>query len=156
MQDQPGWFEQLVAEDWSRAVIEATDRFDEVREQVIGALNSADPQMRSAAIATLIEADDATAHDLVVALANDRDANVRSEVFEYLGEFPTEADVPLLLGSLRSRNHLFLASSALAKLCGTSGPLLDDEESEHDAASSIAEWERLVRARGFGDAYPVH
>ena len=148
MQPQSDWFERLVAEEWSRAVMAATHRFGEVREQVVCALGSADPQVRSAAIATLNEADDAAAHDLVAALADDCDAHVRGEVLEYLEQFPTEADVPLLLGNLKARNHLFLTSSALARLCGTNGPLIDDEELESGAASSIAEWERILRVRG--------
>ena len=124
----------------------ATHRFGEVRVQVIDALASANPEVRAAAVATLNEANDAAAHDLIVALANDSDTHVREEVLEYICEFPMEADTPLLLRYLQAKSHLFLASSALIKLFGGIGPLIDDEESENQSAA-ILEWERLLRAR---------
>ena len=148
MHTQPVWFEELAARNWSQAVIEATARFPLVRSQVIAGLSSLDERVRSAAVATLNEANDASAHDLVASLARDADEQVQHEVFEYLGEFPKQADIPLLLWNLRSRTFLFLSSSALQTLCGGVGPLIEDDDDPRHISESLAEWERVLRNRG--------
>jgi HEAT repeat protein len=127
--------------------MEATHRFAEMRAHIIASLASADPEVRSAAVATLNEANDEAAHDLVVALISDPDVHVQEEVLEYIEQFPRQADAALLLEVLRSRRNAFLASSALRRICGDEGPLVADEEI-NDEVASIAEWERILRGRG--------
>ncbi|MEK8034443.1 HEAT repeat domain-containing protein [Ideonella sp. DXS29W] len=144
MSPPESWFESAVAESWSQAVMAASVRYAEVRDQVVKALKSANPEVRSAAIATVNEANDKLAHDLVVRLANDPDTQVREEVMEYIEEFPQESDVGILLGSLKAGESLYLASSALRKILGNVGPLLDDEEAD-TRANAVAAWEEAVR-----------
>ena len=141
------WFESRVVEDWSHAVREATHRFTDVRVEVIAALGSDNADVRSAAIATLNESDDESAHDLVVALANDSHTHVQEEVLEYIEQFPKESDAVILLDKLKAGKHLFLASYALRKLCEGDGPLILDEEYGNHA-KSVSAWEGLLHARG--------
>lgn len=139
------WFERLVASGWEMAVAEAARRFSQVRPSVISALASASSEVRSAAVAALSEANDASAHDLVVKLANDRDDEVRGEVVEYLAEFCTKSDAAVLLAFIQRNDHVFYATWALERLV-EGGPRLYSNEEDFAAAALL--WERLLRDKG--------
>jgi HEAT repeat protein len=143
------WFEQLVIENWSKAVFEATARFSEVRSDILEALKSSNSEVRSAAVATLNEADDSTAHDLVLTLINDKDSVVRDEVFEYIEAFPTVADVPFLIQALKDRENLLSVSIALQKLLKQDGPTIDSDDPPDVVSKDVAKWEVLLRRAGY-------
>ena len=127
--------------------MEATHRFREVRPSVAEALSSQSAEVRSAAVAVFNEANDIEAHDLVFTLARDRDVHVQEEVLEYLEQFPRESDALFLLEKLVAREHLFLASSALSRLCGGEGPLITEEEA-NGLSEQVLAWEKVLRAKG--------
>ena len=138
------WFEKVALEDWSKAVFEGAHRFSEVRDQILAALAAENAEIRSAAVATFNEANDAEAHDKVVALLRDPDPLVRGEVVEYIEEFPAKSDVAALLELMKQRQHLFSASRALQKLYEGKGPLIIGEESDSEVAAYVAEWKQLA------------
>ncbi|MCG7946624.1 MAG: HEAT repeat domain-containing protein [Candidatus Thiodiazotropha taylori] len=144
MDSPQNWFEKLAVQDWSKAVFEGAHRFSKVRPDILAALAAENAEVRSAAVATFNEANDAEAHNEVVALLGDPDPHVCEEVIEYIGEFPAKSDVNALLQLLQQRQYLFPASSALQKLYGGSGPLISGEESESEIAAYIEEWEQLA------------
>jgi HEAT repeat protein len=139
------WFERRVESGWELAVAEAAYRFSQVRPSVISSLGSPSPEVRSAAVAALNEANDVSAHDLVVKLANDPDDEVRGEVVEYLAEFCTKSDAAVLLAFIRRNDHVFYATHALERLV-EGGPLL--YSAEDDFAAAALRWEHLLRDRG--------
>ena len=141
-------FESLVEDDWERAVAQATAQFESLREQVLAALESPAPQVRSAAVAVLLEAEDHTAHDSVVGLLLDPNEDVRTEVLEYLAEFAKPEDAKRLLAALKSGAHSFLATSALCRSMDVDGPVLDDEDPPHQVAVATDAWEAIVRGSG--------
>jgi len=147
MNTPPSSFERLVARGWAFAVMEAAHRFVEMRLLVIEALRSTNPEVRSAAVAVLNEANDAEAHDLVVALAQDPDGHVREEVLEYIEQFPRETDAALLLAKLSAGESPFLVSAALVKLFGNTGPLISGEEGDA-LPEQVRIWEKFLRAKG--------
>jgi len=138
-------FSHFVASDWASAVREAAAKFAEWEANVMDSLNSANPEVRSAAIATLNEAGCAAAHDSVVRLLKDENPEVRAEALEYLFDFARPEDAPVLLALLREKDHLFLASEALNRLCGGVGPVLDSDPGGHIA---------LVEAMGPNVSWP--
>jgi len=143
------WFEDLAIEDWSKAVFEGAHRFTEARELVLNALNSSNGEVRSAAVATLNEANHIASHDSVVALAHDTDPQVREEVLEYIEQFPASADAALLIEKLKSKDHVFLASSALQKLCRGDGPLIEGDETPEVMEQQLSEWKEVLRQHGY-------
>lgn len=142
------WFEKKVIKNWSEAVAEAVLRFNEVRPLVIAGLNSTDNNIRAAAIATLNEANDKSAHDIVAACLADDDFHVREEALEYIQQFPINEDATALFKLLTKRQHLFLASFALQSLFNQ-GRVVDEDDSDAEIDDGIAEWERLLKANGF-------
>ena len=128
--------------------MEAAHRFSEVRPLLIDALNSEDSEVRSAAIAAFNEAIDVSAHDLVIALAEDSDVHFREEVLEYIEQSPIQTDAPYLPAKLESGEQLFLASSGLRRLCSGRGPLLTDDETA-DLPAVISEWRALLQELGY-------
>lgn len=146
---EPSWFESMVVESWSKAVFEGAHRFSEAREHIVCALRSENGEVRSAAVATLNEANDIESHDLVVRLANDEDLHVREEVLEYIEQFPKAADANFLLEKLRLRENVFIVSSALNRLCGGVGPIIGDDESEDVVIKRQGEWEQILKEHGY-------
>ena len=128
--------------------MEAVHEFSGFRPLLIDALKSENSEVRSAAVAAFNEADDATAHDAVFALAEDSDAHVREEVLEYIEQFPLKTDAPYLIRKLEEGDKLFLASSALRRLCEDRGPLLSDDETG-DLAARFSEWRNILGALGY-------
>ncbi len=145
-------FERMVGEDWRRAVARAVGLFPANREAMLSALRSSFPQVRSAAIAVFIEADDCSVHDEVLPLLDDRDEDVRNEALEYLVEFARRDDACLLLSVLREGGHPFLTTTALCTSLGWDGPILDDEDTPEDVAAAIAAWEQALKVRSAGAA----
>ena len=141
------WFEVEVSKDWSVAVMAAAHQYSAVRLQVLEALQSDDAEVRAAAVATCNEADDRTAHDFVLALFRDSNANVRAEVLEYVAEFPEKCDALKLLEALASREHVFLATSGLQKLYGERGPLVYEDQDETTCIQAVQQWGSVVRAQ---------
>ena len=139
-------FELMVERSWSLAVFEAAYRFEELKPTVLAALSSPNGEVRSAAVAVLNEANDQTAHDQVVALIRDQDQWVRHEVLEYLNDFAVEEDAELILGFLKEREHLFLASRALERLY-PQGPLIDEEADVVSQEADISMWEAIIGSR---------
>lgn len=140
-------FERMVIENWQRAVAVATGLFPATRDVVLSALRSSVPQVRSAAVAVLLESDDRSAHDEVLVLLNDFEEDVRNEALEYLAEFAEPGDAGLLLSVLRSGGHRFLVTSALCRSLGMVGPTLDDEDTPDDVAAAIVVWEEAIAMR---------
>lgn len=141
-------FEQLVGVNWSRAVAEASARFGEYEADVRACLKSADPEVRSTAVAAATEAKAAKMHALVSPLLQDQSDLVRGEVLEYLDECGLASDAPALLGHLRSGDHSFLAYQALKSISGCGGPAVLDDDSPEEKARLGAEWERLLAQKG--------
>lgn len=143
-------FESMVTEDWQRAVALATGFFPASRDAVLSALRSSTPHVRSAAVAVLLESDDRSAHDDVLALLGDPDEDVRNEVLEYLAEFAQLQDARILLSVLQTGGHPFLATSALSRSLGLAGPILDDEDTRDEVAAAINIWKEAIRVRFVG------
>ena len=144
-----GTFARLVASSWSTAVSEASAGFVEWKSDVFNSLHSMSPEVRSAAIATLNEANCEEAHDKVINLARDKDHDVRGKVYEYLYDFVRPEDAPLLLSAIKVRDHIFLVSTALNRLCDDAGPTLDDEDTEAENKANTLKWEQILRERGY-------
>jgi hypothetical protein len=143
-------FESMVAEDWQRAVAQATGLFPASRDVVLSALRSPAPHVRSAAVAVLLESDDRSAHDDVLALLDDPDEDVRNEVLEFLAEFAQPEDARALLSVLQGGGHPFLTTSALCRSLGRAGPILDDEDTRDVVAAAITRWEEAIGVRSTG------
>lgn len=144
-------FERMADDDWQRAVATATALFPTTRDVVLSALRSSASQVRSAAVAVLLESDDRSAHDQILALLGDPDEEVRNEVLEYLVEFAEPDDARLLLSVLRAGGHPFLTTSALCRSLARDGPILDDEDGPDEIAAAITIWEKAISVR-FADA----
>ncbi|MCZ4307164.1 HEAT repeat domain-containing protein [Zoogloeaceae bacterium G21618-S1] len=136
-------FPYLVAQDWASAVREATSRFVEARSEIVKSLSAHDPNVRAAAIAVFIEANDETVHDQIAALVHDPSKLVQEEALEYLGEFPVSADASVLLRIMKTGEHYFLSSFALNKLHGY-GPIINDDDGSSSVSMAIAQWEAIV------------
>lgn len=142
------WFENLVAQSWSHAVMEASHCFNEARPYLVEALRSDNPEVRCAAVAAFNEANAADAHDLVFALSQDPDSHVRDEVLEFIEQFPLESDAAYLLSKIERHERLFLASSALLRLFGNIGPLLSEDDAPSELIAGINEWRNQLQIRG--------
>lgn len=142
-------FANLVAFDWATAVREVSAQFKKWKPEILDSLHSTNPEVRSASIATLNEADCAEAHDSVANLAKDESPQVRGEVYEYLVDFGRPEDSQLLLSALRDQDHLFVASEALNRLCGGAGPILDEEDNDEEIRINTLAWEKILRERGY-------
>ncbi|MBX3710448.1 MAG: HEAT repeat domain-containing protein [Lysobacter sp.] len=143
-------FESMVAEDWQRAVAQATGLFPVSRDMVLSALRSPTPHVRCAAVAVLLESDDRSAHDDVLVLLGDPDEDVRNEVLEYLAEFAQPEDARALLSVLRTGGHPFLTTSALCRSLGVAGPILDNEDTRDEVAAAINVWKEAISVRSAG------
>jgi HEAT repeat protein len=141
-------FEVAVHENWSLAVAAAVADFPRSRPHVLAALQSQSPNVRSAAVAVLHEANDHEAHGLILPLLFDSEKSVQDEALEYLEEFAQRSDAPLLLAALKDGAHPFLATSALCRLSGRSGPLLDEEDSPDEFAAGVEAWQCALGALG--------
>jgi HEAT repeat protein len=135
-------FSTLVRENWSRAVMRASHDLRAYRPHLLAGLTSTDPEVRSAAVAALFEADAADAHDNILVLLDDPVASVRRHVAEYFGEFAGNGDVPLLLTRLDDEPARFHLTRALCRLTGWSGGLLVGDEAEDVTQTVIARWRR--------------
>ncbi|HBA42868.1 MAG TPA: hypothetical protein DCZ07_07815, partial [Alphaproteobacteria bacterium] len=130
---------------WERAVREATERFSDIRHELLSALHSENPEHRSAAVATLTEAKDIESRELVRKLVDDPDAYVREEALEYLADYAVLDDVPLLFRALVEGPHFFLASCALQRLCADDGDIIQDDDTPVVREEAIARWrEKLI------------
>lgn len=142
-------FETLVAENWSQAVFAASREIATFRPQLLTALGSIDPEVRSAAVAALYEGDDRDAHDAVVALLEDPAAVVRDEVLEYMGQFATTADIPRLFDVLTRRaGDEFGLTTALRCASGMDGEVLTGEEQREERARVVERWRALLEGNG--------
>jgi HEAT repeat protein len=133
-------FTELVSENWSRAVMRASHELQAFRPQLLAALASTDPELRSAAVATLFEADAADAHDEILVLLDDPVASVRVEAAEYLSEFAGDGDFPQLVARLDDEHMRFHLTKALCRLTGSSDGLLAGDEPEDVTRTVIARW----------------
>lgn len=142
-------FADLVSSNWTLAVQEASSEFVRWKHDLLASLNSANPEVRSAAIAALNEANFAEAHDAVASLAKDENPHVRDEVFEYLLDFGRPEDARLLLAILKNQEHLFVVSEILNRLCNRTGPVLDEDDNEEEIRANTMVWENILRERGY-------
>lgn len=143
-------FETLVNKSWSMAVSIASAHIEEYRPQIIKALQSTNPEVRSAAVTSLLEANSAAEHDDVIALVDDPDEVVREEVSEYLAEFAKPCDIKILLHHIEhepnTRMHM---SMALQKITGRErGTMYDDDPVEH-VSTELSKWRQYLVANGY-------
>ncbi len=141
-------FELMVEGSWTRAVMESVHDIERYRFCVLESLRSENPKVRSAAVAVLNEVDDKEAHDSIICLINDSNSHVVDEVFEYLADNATLEDAQILLTSLCSRRCMFSASSALVKLFGNVGNLIDSDDLDEYVRKETENWKRVIENRG--------
>ena len=142
-------FESLVVTNWSQAVFAASRDLATFRPQLLAALGSSDPEVRSAAIAALYEGDDRDAHDAVVALLDDPAEGVRHEALEYLSQFATTADVPRLFALLAHSSAAdFDVTTALRCGSGVAGDVLTGDEAPDERSRAVDHWRGLLESRG--------
>jgi HEAT repeat protein len=142
-------FESRVLANWSQAVFAASRDLPAFRTQLLSALASAEPEVRSAAVAALYEADDRDAHDAVFGLVDDPEEVVRHEVLEYLSQFAAAEDAPKLFELLASSAEDVLGvTTALRRAMGVEAGLLTGEESPDVKSRVIAHWQALLEDRG--------
>ena len=138
-------FNDLVSESWSSAVAKCSFDFSTWEPQVLEALNSESPELRSAAVATIYEADSVSHREALLGLTRDPDEHVRNEVLEYLGEYALPEDAPRILESLYLGCSLFLATSALARLYPEGPGFFDEDDlSTEGVANLVSAWANYI------------
>ena len=141
-------FEFRVGSNWSAAVCWALAEYPRSRADLVRCLSSDDPEVRSAAVAALNEADDASAHDEVLALIEDSNHEVQCEDLEYLKDMGRPSDAAQIFAFLERGQHLFVASLALRSVIDDCGPTVDEEESAIEQAHFIRQWRGFLESRG--------
>lgn len=143
-------FETLVNKSWSVAVSIASSNIEEYRPQIIKALQSTNPEVRSAAVTSLLEANWADEHDEVIALIDDPDEVVRQEVSEYLAEFAKAIDIKILLSHIErepeTRMHM---SMALQKITGREEGTMYDDDPDERVSVELSKWRQYLGATGY-------
>jgi HEAT repeat protein len=141
-------FQDLVAENWTRAVAEASFNFSAYEPEVVASLGAIDPEERSAAVAVALEANAYHLHDRILALFHDENEHVRHEVLEYIAECGTPKDCDKLIKHLRTHEHSFNTCLALVRASGLTGPVIDDDDTDLEKERLVSEWEILLRKHG--------
>ena len=142
-------FRELVKKSWSKAVAAASSHIDHYRPELIEALESEDPEVRSAAVASLNEGNDAASHDDVIKLMKDPDSSVRHEVAEYLQDFALASDAKQILETMESNPSLLnLLSNALKHITGREDGLMDEEDPPKQTKKELSQWRVYLQEKG--------
>ena len=141
-------FEELVRENWTLAGMRACHEFSRYESSVMESLNSPDPEVRSAAIATLIDAEQAAARESVLPLLDDPARLVREEALEYLCDHALPEDGPKLYSLFKTDLDIFMISRALCMALGDKGPLLDSDDPEVTQEAGIRQWKEILENAG--------
>ena len=137
-------YERMVVENWSNAVRVASHAFDTWEAQVVSALRSESDEIRSAAVATINEADSAKHRRAILELCADSSTLVLGEVLEYLGEFGEIADSPKILHMSELGASAFDVTYALSKLIPDGPGTVDDEDSDERILEMLADWKTEI------------
>ena len=139
-------FEKLVTKSWSNAVEKVSANLSHYRTEVFNALHSKNPEVRSAAVAVLNEANVADAHDDIISLINDSDKSVRCEVGEYLLDYSVISDVDLILESIfKWPDYRFPLSKALCNLTGRETGIIDEDSSIDEVENELKDWKEYIQ-----------